>query len=74
MTDEERREEGAEEGIEDLEAPGAAQEEVVGGLTRCQQPTCVGNTDVSTFCRQPTCKATKQDCQLETAAVVIHEL
>ncbi len=40
MTDEERKEEGAEEAIEDLEAPAAAQEDVAGGKIQCKTPTC----------------------------------
>ena len=42
MTDEQRNEEGAEEAIEDLEAPAAAQEDVAGGKipeTYCRAPT-----------------------------------
>jgi hypothetical protein len=73
MTDEERREEGAEEAIEDLEAPGAAQEDVVGGKTLCLGPTCQGDSLVSTFCHVPTCKASKAGCQLDTGAVVVYE-
>jgi hypothetical protein len=65
MTDEERNQEGAEQHIEDLEAPADAQSDVAGGLgclptnacnpvktvVHCQSPT--------QFCQTPTCKVTK---------------
>ncbi len=66
MTDEERKEEGAEEAIEDLEAPAAAQDDVAGGLGPCK-PTnaCKAvNTLVHTcstptqLCVEPTCRTT----------------
>ncbi len=62
MTDDQLREEGAEEEIEDLEAPAAAQSEVAGGRVikchlptkaNCQNPTCTGVTY---------CKGTRQQC------------
>jgi hypothetical protein len=53
MTDEEKRDEGAEEAIEDLEAPADAQGDVAGGkgtacpvvgvtVVRCAPPSCTG--------------------------------
>jgi hypothetical protein len=71
MTEEERRTEGTEESIEDLEAPAAAQDEVAGGATKCVYPTCAGDSGVSTFCRGKTCAATASECALQTAAIVV---
>jgi hypothetical protein len=53
LTDEERKEEGSEEAIEDLEAPAESQEDVEGGRL-CAQPTVI--------CAQPSCIDTKKDC------------
>jgi len=50
MTDEERKHEGAEEEIEDLEAPAAEQDEVVGG-------GCIDHTNH--WCMGETCEATR---------------
>jgi hypothetical protein len=61
MTEEERDQEGAEEAIEDLEAPATAQRDVAGGMgctspschlptSGCASPTCGENT----FCRPGT--------------------
>lgn len=59
MTDEERHDEGAEEGIEDLEAPADAQSDVAGGVApkgctvpkvtnvRCAPPSCTGASNCS---------------------------
>ena len=66
MTDEERKEEGADEAIEDLEAPAAAQEDVAGGLgpckptNRCAPVNTVVHTcqDPTQLCADPTCKVT----------------
>jgi hypothetical protein len=56
MTDRERREEGAEEAIEDLEAPAQQQDEVAGGVACGPQHTinCYGNTctDATAQCMQ----------------------
>jgi hypothetical protein len=59
LTDEERRQEGAEDEIEDLEAPGAAQQDVAGGLGPCR-PTndCAPNNTLITHCELPTQKCT----------------
>jgi hypothetical protein len=56
MTDEERNDEGAEEEVEDLEAPAEAQEDVAGGA--CPANTC----RYTTYCLEQTCKATKRAC------------
>lgn len=50
MTDEERRQDGAEEEIEDLEAPASAQADVAGGA-------CIDYTHH--WCMDPTCAATR---------------
>ncbi len=71
MTEEERSAEGVEEAIEDLEAPADAQENVAGGVIKCVPPTCAGDSDISTFCRTPTCAKTAAECRLDTAAVVV---
>jgi hypothetical protein len=52
VTDEERKDEAAEEKIEDLEAPADQQEDVAGGL--CAKPT--------TICVEPTCVDTVTRC------------
>jgi len=50
MTDEQGSEEGAEEAIEDLEAPAAVWNDVVGGIacqlptSGCSNPSCTGQT------------------------------
>lgn len=68
MTDEERRQEGAEEEIEDLEAPAAAQSEVAGGIgigpcaptNRCAPVNTVVNCRAPTqVCGIPTCAKTE---------------
>ena len=50
MTDEERKQEGADEEIEDLEAPAAAQGDVAGG-------GCIDHTNH--WCMGETCAASK---------------
>lgn len=57
MTDEERSGEGAEETVEDLEAPAATQEDVAGGAGT----NCPGKP--SMVCAAPTCTATKVVCR-----------
>ena len=46
MTDEERNDEGAEEAIEDLDAPADAQDDVAGGAAPicAKPPSCPRNT------------------------------
>jgi len=64
MTDEERSREGAEEEIEDLEAPAAAQGEVAGGIgcapTNACRPvnTVVHCQPPTQYCHEPTCAET----------------
>jgi hypothetical protein len=58
MTDKERRDEGAEETIEDLEAPAESQDDVAGGAP-CKGASCVSPT---MRCAVPTCKDTKAFC------------
>ena len=77
MTDEELKREAADEAIEDLEAPAAAQGDVVGGKVICAKPTNIcapGNTtSVETYCQVPTCKATKSACGQATSVVIVYE-
>lgn len=72
MTDEERRQEGTEEPIEDLEAPAGAQEDVAGGAANCIPPSCPGPTQVVLLCEGPTCRATTADCNEATHVIVEH--
>jgi hypothetical protein len=78
MTEEERKREAADEEIEDLEAPGAAQGDVVGGRVICAKPTntCApGNTTgVETYCNLPTCKATHSSCGQATTVILVSEM
>ena len=74
MTDDERTDEAAEEVVEDLEAPAAAQEDVAGGKMGCIPPSCVAQaSDRITLCDLPTCTATKAACGLDTHEIVVHE-
>jgi hypothetical protein len=67
MTDDERRDEGAEEAIEDLEAPATSQGDVVGGIGPCRPTnnckpvhTVVNCPDkITQGCREPTCNVTE---------------
>jgi hypothetical protein len=55
MTPDEKKDEGAEEPIEDLEAPAEAQGDVEGGAGNiCAKPT--------TFCVEPSCVDTVKNC------------
>jgi hypothetical protein len=74
VTDEHRSDEGAEEAVEDLEAPAEALSDVKGGLEGCIG-TCAGATKVVVECQAPTCTQNTQppDCHINTAVVVIHE-
>jgi hypothetical protein len=78
MTDEERNREAADEEIEDLDAPAAAQGDVVGGRVICAKPTntCApGNTTgVETYCKLPTCNATKSACGQATTVILVYEM
>jgi hypothetical protein len=68
MTDEQRSEEGAEEAIEDLEAPAAAQSDVAGGrivggcpeVGTCFSPSKIcQKPSTGDLCQVPSCKATE---------------
>jgi hypothetical protein len=70
MTDQERQREGAEERIEDLEAPAEAQEDVAGGGMACHPKPSCGRP--SAVCGDPwSCRATTADCQLDSRKIVI---
>jgi hypothetical protein len=68
VTDDERKQEGAEEPIEDLEAPAAVWEDVAGGIVcklptaDCHNPTCTSQTyfkpGTVQGCTKPTCAFT----------------
>jgi hypothetical protein len=64
MTDDERKQEGAEESVEDLEAPAAEQGGVAGGIVCRPTNACAPvNTVVhclapTQLCEYPTCKVT----------------
>lgn len=71
MTDEHGGEEGAEEAIEDLEAPAAAWADVAGGMViqchlptnACSNPTCTSQT----YCKP----GTVQGCDGKTCAITV---
>jgi hypothetical protein len=72
MTDEERRREGAEEPIEDLEAPAAAQGDVVGGGMACHPAGTCGRPSVVCAPDQPgSCEVTQAFCQLNSRRIVV---
>jgi hypothetical protein len=74
VTEHERKEEGSEEVIEDLEAPAAAQDDVAGGAMGCIPPSCIAKaSDRITLCDEPTCTATKSACELGTHNIIVHE-
>ena len=63
MTDEERKQEGAEEEIEDLEAPAETQNDVAGGLDarkgcKATKKYCAPAAPQSKACLTPTCVKT----------------
>jgi len=64
MTDEERGEEGAEEAIEDLEAPASMQGDVAGGE---------GCGDPSLICNDKTCAYTEANCTKMSQKIVVWE-
>ena len=71
MTEAERNDEGAEEPIEDLEAPARGLEDVAGGAG-CGHPSCAVDT---MDCSVPTCEATQRYCREETDSrnVIVYE-
>jgi hypothetical protein len=64
MTDAERGDEGAEEPIEDLEAPAERQDDVAGGK-------CPGKP--SMICQGGTCNDTQADCTNFSHKIVVHD-
>jgi hypothetical protein len=58
VTDEQRNE-GAEEAIEDLEAPAAAQDDVAGGWCSGKASQICEKPSDFTGCQKPTCKTTE---------------
>ena len=74
MTEDERKEEGSEDLVEDLEAPASAQEDVAGGKMGCIPPSCIAPaSDVINLCNVPTCKATKAGCDADTHTIIVRE-
>jgi hypothetical protein len=66
--------EGAGEEIEDLEAPGATTEGVVGGAMGCTPPSCAAkDSSFITLCDPPTCNATKSECDDGTHVLIVHQ-
>jgi hypothetical protein len=68
MTDEQKRQEGAEEAIEDLEAPAAAQEDVAGGAA-CEPVSC----GYTVLCLGGTCKITKTTCENTSRKIIVFD-
>jgi hypothetical protein len=68
MTDEQREHEGAEEAIEDLEAPAAAQDDVAGGAA-CDSPSC----NYTVLCLGGTCKLTKTTCEKGSGKIIVFD-
>ena len=64
MTEEPHADEGAEEAIEDLEAPATAQDDVAGGAA-CGKPSMI--------CEPPTCDATAAKCTGMSHKIVVFE-
>lgn len=72
MTEEERNEEGAEESVEDLQAPAEAQENVAGGAGGCGSPSC-GKPSIR--CGGNTCVVSEAYCTDKKAThdIVVYE-
>jgi hypothetical protein len=74
VTEDERNDEAAEDVVEDLEAPAAAQEDVAGGKMGCIPPSCIAKaSDRITLCDLPTCTATRAECGADTHDIIVHE-
>lgn len=73
MTDEEHQREGVEEAIEDLEAPGEAQRDVVGGLACRPSPSCGRPSAVCGEGSPGSCQATAVACKLNSHSIVVYE-
>ena len=72
MNDDERREEGTEEQVEDLEAPADVQDDVAGGAGSCQ---LARDSDVVVACgdSSATCKASTFSYENATHDIVVYE-
>lgn len=76
MTDDERKQEGAEQEIEDLEAPATVQMDVAGGMGPCK-PTnaCAPVNTVVQTCKSPTQQCIPSPDGKNTCAVtLVYEL
>ena len=72
MTDEERQREGAEERIEDLEAPAEAQQDVAGGGFACHPAgTCGSPSAVCADFSPGSCEITQTFCENKSHKIVI---
>lgn len=72
MTEDERSREGAEEPIEDLEAPAEAQADVAGGGMACHPtPSCGRPSVVCADFSPGSCEITQAYCQLNSRRVVV---
>lgn len=69
MTEDERKREGAEEPIEDLEAPAAEQGEVVGGIL-CRPTNACAPVNTVVSCKKPTQLCAPPTCQ-ETSVFAV---
>lgn len=67
MNDEQRKDEGTTEDIEDLEAPAEAQEDVAGG--KCPGKSCTPETGL---CAGGTCNYTKVVCPEKTEVPIVY--
>lgn len=74
MTDEEHQREGVEEAIEDLEAPGEAQRDVVGGALACRPSPSCGNPSAICGDQSPgSCTATAVHCRSNSHLIVVFD-
>lgn len=74
MNDEQRRTEGEEEPVEDLEAPGEAQRDVVGGDLACRPSPSCGSPSAICGAQSPTsCTATSVHCRYNSNLIVVFE-
>ena len=69
MTDEERNQEGAEEQIEDLEAPAEAQGDVAGGMGPCRPTNACNPVKTVVHCDKPTQICIDPTCKLTSVAI-----
>jgi hypothetical protein len=73
MTEQPRMTDDAEEAIEDLEAPAAAQAEVAGGQVICAKPTCNPPSNIRGYCQLPTCGQSKSACGSGSIVILVYE-